>query len=282
MTVYSLQYGARPARRGMTLVELMVSVTILVMLISAFGLIVTQAQKVVKGGRQIMQGNTSALAIEQILRADLAQMTKEGFLTIVSPIESGGKETSTPLLAFTAVGPFASKSSTNIANAAIVSYKMISDVSLSNHNVLGRIAFLLTPGGSDKDQYDKYLSDITATAAGTIHTTFTAWAGDYKPCRSGLDSVHTAPTDVSQIDDLWPVLAMDIHRLSFEWTMDGATWAGSRWAWDASTSAWSLVSIKPKTWTRKDATWPRAIRVSFYMSDDGNLPPHEFVIDLPR
>ena len=125
--------------RGVTLIELLVAVLILVLIILAFSRILSQAQLVVSRSQRTIRANAQAAAIAQVLRRDVAAITTDGFLYIGS--------VDAPALVFSAVGPFTARTSglTDVrANAAVICYSAGDDSSTgTTGKVLCRKAHLL-------------------------------------------------------------------------------------------------------------------------------------------
>ncbi|MBT3202082.1 MAG: prepilin-type N-terminal cleavage/methylation domain-containing protein [Phycisphaerales bacterium] len=73
-----------PPRRtgGFTLMELMVSISIMSVIMLAFGGLLTQANQVVTDGERRMRSDAAASAISRIIRKDIRQATKNGFLRL--------------------------------------------------------------------------------------------------------------------------------------------------------------------------------------------------------
>ena len=67
---------------GFTLIELMVSVSIMAIIALAFGGLMTQANMVVTEGEKRMRSDATASAISRIVRSDIRKITKNGFFYI--------------------------------------------------------------------------------------------------------------------------------------------------------------------------------------------------------
>jgi prepilin-type N-terminal cleavage/methylation domain-containing protein len=81
------QQPARPASRrfaGFTLIELMVSISIMAIIMLAFGGLMTRTNVVVTQGEKRMRADASASAISRLIRNDIRKMTKNGFLRMSS------------------------------------------------------------------------------------------------------------------------------------------------------------------------------------------------------
>ncbi len=75
------KYIARRAS-GFTLIELMVSISIMAMIMVAFGGLLTQTSKVVSDGEKRMRADAAASAISRLIRNDIRKITKNGFLRL--------------------------------------------------------------------------------------------------------------------------------------------------------------------------------------------------------
>ena len=122
-----------PTRRGFTLIELLVSVAILVIMLMAFGKIISQTQSLVTGCQQIMRMNTLASVTAQLLQRDLVSLSKDAPLTLGTDQLTFARVTSN-----TSVDPAVAPAVT--ANAAMVYYGR------NTGKILYRQAMLFTPG----------------------------------------------------------------------------------------------------------------------------------------
>lgn len=172
MSVFAfVRVRSRLMKPGMTLIELMVSVTILTVMILIASALLTQARAAVTGAEEGIAANSSHRAIAQRLRADIAMLTRTGYMAIVSTaVPSDPNDPShatlqsntwagTHALVFTTVGPFHSRypGDTHQANAARVDYGIAQASRLGTaitpipvaEKILFRRAILLTDDPSD-------------------------------------------------------------------------------------------------------------------------------------
>jgi prepilin-type N-terminal cleavage/methylation domain-containing protein len=70
------------ARRGFTLVEMLVTVSIMAVMVATFGLVLERAQTLVSSAQEVMKANSAALTVSNIIRKDLSAVSKKGFLWI--------------------------------------------------------------------------------------------------------------------------------------------------------------------------------------------------------
>ena len=72
------------AGRAFTLIELMVSVGILALILTTFGVMLTQAQRAVTAGTRSIHANQAANAIETVLRQDLRSLSPASGLLCIT------------------------------------------------------------------------------------------------------------------------------------------------------------------------------------------------------
>ena len=243
--------GARLApsnTKGLTLIELLVSVTILVIMILAFGTILSQGQRVVTRSQRIIRANAQVAAIAQVFRRDVGGLTTDGFLHITA---GDG-----PAMVFTSVGSFTSQTSdltpTPQANAAVICYSSGDDSSTgSQGKILCREAHLLTkPTGAPawnpatNDVTLLYLSDIQMEATGATPANIVAKFG-------GHAAIPTLPKTLDEAKKTWPILVNGCTNINVTYRLTGGTtWVNT-----------------VKTWTSKDVdSWPVAIKLSFTLA----------------
>ncbi len=101
-------------RSGLTLIELMVAVSILVVLILGIGYMFTKTSSAVGRTEATLQTEATARGIAGAMREDFSQLTKDGFLAIVE-----GTATTPPALIFTKLGPANSMTMVNGANQPV-------------------------------------------------------------------------------------------------------------------------------------------------------------------
>ena len=144
----------RPGRAGLTLIELMVAMSILVLLTLAVSQIVSQAQRVVTIGHASMRNNGKVAALKGVVREDFRRITPSGFLFIDHGNFDTPPASSPPpgamdgaLLAFTTAGPADAMAPNNPYNGggAIVTYarRPYKDPDPENAKVLNRVNLLL-------------------------------------------------------------------------------------------------------------------------------------------
>ena len=228
----------RSSTKGLTLIELLVSVTILVIMILAFGTILSQGQKVVTRSQRIIRANAQAAAIAQVFRRDVASITTDGFLHIGSG--------DAPAMVFTSVGSFTSQTSsldpTPQANAAVICYSGGNDSSTgAQGKILCREAHLLTkPAGAPawnvttSDITNLYLSDIQMEATG-------ATPANIKDKFGGHASIPTLPTNLTDAQKTWSILVNGCTDVKATYRVKG----GTTWSSAAKTTSANLLLSYP-------------------------------------
>ena len=222
---------AAVATAGMTLVELLVSLGVLMLIGVAFGTILSQTQKVVEQSNALMRCNAAASAIAQVAREDLANLSPEGFLAVYVPTDPDEGH-----LVFTAVGPFTSKTRPGVAaNAARIDY----GIDPNAHNgpgepdgLIWRRAILLS--GVDR---------LTPADPNVPDTEPNMWLGRYDPgtpsyVEPNLNTVigycqpPTIPSNPSlgNVGGFWPLLARPCKYFRVSW-WDGSTWQSTTKLW---------------------------------------------------
>lgn len=116
-----------PNRSGLTLIELIVAMSILVIIITIVGYIFNEVSKAVDMTDQQMARDVGMQTVVQQLGGDLQNLNRDGFLCLVQGVEANGSGpflgyTVPPALVFTASGRYLSANSTTAGNAAIVAY----------------------------------------------------------------------------------------------------------------------------------------------------------------
>ena len=246
------RHAAVRGARGVTLIELLVSVLVLVIMILAFSAILSQGQQVVSTSQRIIRANAQAAAVAQVFRRDIASLTADGFLHINSSSE--------PALVFTAVGPYVSRNPpagvTDVhANAAVICYSTGNDTSTGGggaKSILCRETHLLIkPAGvtgawtpASSDVMLMYLSDIQQDLYLSRPTTIVSRF-------RGAADIPTLPATLAEVKQTWPVLVAGCTNISV-------------WCRYAGSTSWANTT---RTWTYADRdNWPVAIKIKFDIS----------------
>jgi len=248
--------------RGLTLVELLVAVTILVIMILAFGSILSQGQIVVTKSQRMIRANAQAAAIAQVFRRDVASITVDGFLHV------GNSDS--PALVFTAMGSYVSRTTRSgvppTATAAVICYSAGSDASNSDApgKVLCREAHLLAKPPGLLGTWTPKRSDVMRMNLSHIQMKTTSPNGDpdYLVRKFGAHApVPTLPKTLADVKRTWPILVAgctDI-RIDYRPADPNRSWQTG----DRSTWTYEDRDNEP---THADA-WPVALRLSFKISD---------------
>jgi len=221
--------GTRRRRLGLTLTELVVAVGVLVLLVLGFGVVLSQSQKVVVGAQEVIRANTTAAAIQDVIREDIRQASQFGVLHI-EPDK----------LVVLRAGVSHSLTSPVTGMGSVVKYARTSS------DVLYRQGWILSgdgTGGSPSGDVQNYdLADIQGMSPAEAQNFAQTIASAADP------SLTEEPASLTDMNALWQFLAGDCTDLSFEW----ATGNGGSLMWSSGT----------QTWTRDDE-WPTAVKMQF-------------------
>jgi len=281
--------GATPAAGGMTLIELLVSITILIVMILAFSTILVQSQRFIQVAQATRRSFSVAATISRIIRNDVRQASQNGFLAIATPTDD-----SPPRLILTTAG--ASRSLLIDANGTgtLVCYGLCDNKVGEDKKVLWRPRWVLwkfnPDGPASVVQSDVLNMDFGAVQsmarvqdpnnADTMNM-IVDWAQGLNP------SFTLPPTEIGHIEELWQVLAPDCSNLSITWT-DGTAQDSNSLNWygvdHQDTRRGPIIrcgnpAIETDVgagyralWTHHDQTiWPKAIKIRFTIADK-NMP----------
>ncbi|MFP4052369.1 MAG: type II secretion system protein J [Phycisphaerae bacterium] len=284
------QQTAERSRRGLTLIEMLVGVAVLAMLILAFSMILSTSQNVVSVSQSNMRNNSKALALAQVLRADLRQVTQNGFLCIAQKGKDGP-----PFLIFTQAGLTESLTAAESGSGAVVTLGMCDRGNYEVEDeeavkVLLRQGWVLkAPEVGDKEgdtEGDVWLHDLSfflalprdANSGGETIQTYVKSAMNFAP-----SEVDVPIDSMDGLNEIWQVLAENCVELSIHWT-DGSTssnglnWYGveyrrdgKKWKPDVKESEGDIEEDKSPylaLWTKENQSlWPEAIRIRFAPKD---------------
>ena len=292
--------GGPARRRGMTLVELLVSVGVLSVMILAFSTILTQSQQFISLAHASRRSHALAASIARIIRRDIRQISQDGILAITTADDGS------PMLIVTAVGPASSIMADTEAvssTARLICYGE-ADNNASNKvkgtRLLWRPSYVLVgdsaTGGLAADCLDLSLGMLKAMTREQIHTRVIDQEIGGLNAAANTQLRVPVENDLAGIEDLWQVLAAGCSDLSITWTNGQIDQATGNLLWfgvDRSDSAMpvKLASTLDETyantvedtnynsgdsyralWTHRDQTnWPRAIKIRFRLNDK-NLP----------
>jgi type II secretory pathway pseudopilin PulG len=263
-----------PIRRtagGMTLVELMVSAVVLATMILAAGRIISQAQRVVVSSEAMLQGNSQALAIAQVLRDDMRQVTPHGFLAISHSQKAWNSDSAILMATIAEPAQSVSGSAQQLASLLVIGQCSLTSTSRSgifrSRLVLANTS--VNPDGLDYDfglmqamsrgQVDGYVPGSIATSAypsaSNIGVTVPGTFFDAIVNRSDTyiaNSITLPPTGLSGVNDLWRLLGPDCHELSIHWT-DGEIDSSGRLKWFGA-GAGGAVAAKDPNWVSRNSS----------------------------
>lgn len=295
-------------RAGLTLIELLVAVSILCIMLVAFGKIISESRKVVSVSQATLRANNAASSLEQAFREDIRRATQNGFLCIST---RGGN----PALYCATAGPVGSMTDAASpaqmrSNGKIVAYAL-------NGSTLLRGGWLLRPEGGTFDSSKDFLwgqdvADIQMAGKPAIHQSFVTSLDT--GANGILDNVTWPPVNDADLKNSWKYLAGNISQLSIMWTDGtprydgdgtnngtnhrvGLNWYGI--GRDSSDATKLAISPQDKTngvgnwigrtvdkltsgqfeydaggyhalWTKDDPSkWPLAVKISFNITDPG-------------
>ncbi len=217
----------------MTMIELLVAVSIMVVMMLAFSQILQQSRKVVSNSQLTMRYNSAATAILHTIRSDVAKATRQGMLSITQTAVD-----EPPVLLLTAAGVTPSKTVAVIGSGAFATYGMCEnkataavakDIFFCQRWVLNDTA---SPSGDvlQMDLAEAQIMDRLAMndeIVGTVSDNLTLLG--MTPDEIPANEISIPPTDIGQVQALWQVLSIDCRALSIMWT-DGTTGAsGLNW-----------------------------------------------------
>jgi len=261
-------------RKGMTLIELLVSVAVLVIMILMFATILHDSQQVVSTSQLTMQANAQAAAIAEVIRNDIRRITKEGFLYIGQRHIDG-----TPFIGFTTAGVSPSSQTDAIGTGTVVLYALTPNASGNGGRILRRRAWILDPEATG-DLKDVKAVDLTVIISGSLQGPGLVSTLDL----NGLDTDTVQyPAALDQMDQLWQCLTTDCNTLSITWTdgqVDPATNETGWYGVYAKGDQYVAYGRDPQEtqgatykafWTRHDQNnWPKAIRIRFTLAGTGS------------
>ena len=276
---------ARKLKIAFTLVELMVSIAILTAVILIVSTLLTNAQRAVGMSQDTIKADADARAIVDRLRADLAALTKEGFLAIYTDTNDRQH------LIFTAVGPYRSMTDpTIIANAARIDYGLTGS---ADKNILWRRAILLNAANTATIANDDHEQTSLASYKTVDRSDIDLELGEF----TGTPTMTLPPNSLTEVYDLWPYLARPCTNLKIDWTDGTISLTDNTITWydaDAPKAAWedhsaadeeyaNLAGEYCALWTyEKKDNWPLALRITFTLGEGGTAQKYEIIVDLPR
>jgi len=241
------------AGRAFTLIELMVSVGILALILTTFGMMLTQAQRAVTAATRNIHANQAANAIETVLRQDLRSVSPaSGFLCIT--VHNGQ-----PRLIMAYPGLALSPSGAARGTGACVSYGLVDnqgqrmagqqrgDLALYRQN------WVLNPfEARDTGVWQMDLGEVLVMDQTEVNGVVT---DILNAAPSGASALHDPPRTMNHVESLWALLASGCSSMQIAWT---AAEPGENITWQTAN----------RVWTHHDPdAWPTAIRIRLELTD---------------
>ena len=228
----SCSAGPPHAGLGMTLIEMLVSVSILTVMILSFSTILVQSQRVISVAQTSRRSHAMAFALARVIRGDFRRISQDGFLAICN--RTGTDE---PLMVFTTAGATQGACSDARGGAGLVCYGMWSNASATDptHKILWRPQYVLSqfaPGGnalslnapSQPERMNMDFASIevwprreTTSTPSVIDSLVEipyAIGGWTQP----TPTIRVPPKNGNDISQLWQVLVTECSKLSVTWT----------------------------------------------------------------
>ncbi len=294
--------------RGMTMTELLVSVTVLLIMIGAFNAILSQSRRVVTTSQATSRANSEATALMRMLRADLTAASQDGFM-VIRRHEKGRCS-----LVFTTAGMYRSVTGTRAANAARIEYGLDDTGAIDYHdnddaddiennlnleecrpgNLFRRVV-LLAPtipesesrdaGNAKADESDlekvslgRYQQEWTKDDATPREKLLAALSGSYRVegvdlPRIGLNyDMVIPPQSLADVRRAWPLLTGECVTFDIEYLDPTASPA----EWKQPTA-----SAPTRTFTFDNpSAWPAAIKIHFALGRGSNVKQYSVLCEL--
>jgi len=274
------------SRRAFTILELLVAVTILLMMISMVGMILSSSRELAKTAQGKMRANAAAAAIAEVLRDDVRRGTKNGFLCVT---EWKGRVR----LVATAAGHAQSLTVKDGGTGELICYGIDdnrADPASTTNDILFRVGWILNESASGPDIWNLDLSDLQLLPWADVNSAINAVLSGSK-----TDTLRVPPLTLADVGELWKVVATHCSNVSILWT-DGTLDARGNLEWygpgspkDSKWSSRNVYSNKTEfnagagayraLWTQRNQNnWPLAIKVRFQLRDP-QMPPEFEKVD---
>jgi type II secretory pathway pseudopilin PulG len=218
------------AALGMTLIEMLVSVSILTVMILAFSTILVQAQRVISVSQTSRRSKAMAFSIARVIRRDFRRISQNGFLAICN-LAGNDDVARKPLLVFTTAGTTPGTISTARGAGGLVCYSLC-DNAAGGKQILWRPQYVLsqfqTPADLtvSADRINMPFSNLQlfprTIASPTVSNSLIAIPPAIPNLiPTGANQVRIPPKNGNDINNLWQALVMECSDLSITWT-DGA------------------------------------------------------------
>jgi len=236
---------------GFTLTEMLVSVAVLSVMVIAFSAVLSQTSKVVSGTQLAIRANSAAMSISDVIRRDMSQITKNGFLYI----KSNGSDND--VLIFTSAGVYHSLTANATALAIVPHYGLTNNQAAgATGKILFRQGWLLAGDGTvstTDDIWDDGSKNIDfSSLQGMTVSEILALCGSMA---SSTINLTVPPQSLDDVGRMWRVLAPRVTGLSIKW----GTVSSGTITWNDATNG---PSAGAGLWTRHDKTnWPDLVRI---------------------
>jgi prepilin-type N-terminal cleavage/methylation domain-containing protein len=249
---------------GFTLMELLVSLAIMAIIMLAFGGLLNQANRIVTQGEKRMRSDAAAAAISRVIRNDIRQITKNGFLRLgqikVKDADeaSGSEATYRQILVFTTAGKVQSAFGDKTSDGSVIMYGRNRNTTTGEEDdpsALYRKVTILARDDTAKDCLTSDMPDINNLADLQVLSD--------KKMSDLLDDLDDEPKGMkyppetlAQVTNTsWMVLTGGCKKLDIQYRKPGKD------KWETEDG---LV-----THTRHDQTsWPTALKFRFTLSSE--------------
>ena len=283
-------------RRAMTVIELLVAVTILVVMILAFATIMSQSQRVVRTSQKTMRSNAAASAIIRTFRDDIRRATQHGLLCITQdPVNLQ------PYLLVTTAGVIPSKTQAEIGNAGLSCFGLCDNTSTTTRDVLYAQRWVFVQGGSGGDLWGLDLAEVQTYDRAMMNVTVNDVCS-YVPGGGSSPDIVIPPQNLTDVGALWQVLADQCQALSIMWTDGTSDATGLNWYgvdYDTLTDTYEIAASVAgwegriesdgeiefsegvayrALWTHHNQNlWPKAIKIRFMLLEDDQQNEYEVI-----
>ncbi|MDY6913528.1 MAG: prepilin-type N-terminal cleavage/methylation domain-containing protein [Planctomycetota bacterium] len=250
------------SRRGLTLMELLVSIAILVIMILGFSRVLSQSQRVTSTATAAMRSNASAAAIVDVIRNDIRMATQNGFLCIATKDLAG---TPVPVLIVTKAGVSPSKTGSDVGTGSFVCLSLAANSATSTNDILWHPEWILASSGSAGDVW----SGVDLATLQTYSLADIEHLVDDIVDEDQSVTLSVPASSLAELGNLWHVLTTDCSDLTIEWTDGDAPSGNLEWYHKDNVSGEPFEngtsgSTYRALWTKDDQTnWPKAIKINF-------------------
>ncbi|MDP7162380.1 MAG: prepilin-type N-terminal cleavage/methylation domain-containing protein [Phycisphaerae bacterium] len=239
---------------GFTLLELMVAVAVISVMVLGFGAVLSQARRVVTTAERHMRADAAASAIARVIRRDMQNISKSGFLHIAERN-----------LLLTTAGAAPSLTSNAIGTGSIISYGWPSD-----GNTFYRQGFVLQklsdsytyiPGSGDCMNLN--FAEVQAMPSSGPTCSIDVLASEVLSYAPG--NITYPPGNVADVNALWQLLVPYCSNLVIHYTNPNYDPTAS--PGDSDREFWMIGASN--TWYNSTPDWPKAVRFTFTLAEEG-------------